>query len=69
VEEKILAHQQHFYEVREQIQEKLRLERERSILSAELQSLMNQVPVEIHRDKLDFNYLGNRFSTRGGNTP
>ena len=69
VEEKILAHQQHFYEAREQIQEKLRLERERSILNAELQSLMNQIPVEIHRDKLDFNYLGNRFSPRGGNTP
>ena len=69
VEEKILAHQQHFYEVREQIQEKLRSERERGILKAELQSLVNQIPVEIHRDKLDFNYLGTRFSTRGGNTP
>jgi parvulin-like peptidyl-prolyl isomerase len=69
VEERILAHQQHFYEVREQIHEKLRVERERGILNAELQSLVNQIPVEIHRDKLDFNYLGTRFPTRGGNTP
>lgn len=69
VEERIPAHQQHFYEVRDQIHEKLRLERERGILNAELQSLVNQIPVEIHRDKLDFNYLGTRFSTRGGNTP
>jgi peptidyl-prolyl cis-trans isomerase C len=69
VDERILAHQQRFYEVREQIHEKLRLERERGILNTELQSLMNQIKVEIHRDKLDFNYLGTRFPTRGGNTP
>jgi peptidyl-prolyl cis-trans isomerase C len=69
VEERIPAHQQHFYEVRDQIHEKLRLERERGILNAELQLLVNQIPVGIHRDKLDFNYLGTRFSTRGGNTP
>jgi parvulin-like peptidyl-prolyl isomerase len=69
VEERILAHQQKFYEVKEQILEKLSLEKEREIIKRELQLLVNQIPVRIHRDNLDFNYVNARFSDTGGNRP
>lgn len=65
VEEKILAHQQKFYEVKDQIMEKLSLEREREIINRELQALVNQIPVRIHRDNLDFKYMGARFASPG----
>jgi len=62
VEEKIPAHQQKFYEVKEQIREKLQLERERRIIEQELASLLNKIPVQIHRERLGFNYVGTRLS-------
>jgi len=62
VDEKIAAHQQKFYEVRDDIREILRMERERESIREELASLMTKFPVEIHREKLNFNYIGTRFS-------
>jgi parvulin-like peptidyl-prolyl isomerase len=62
VEEKILAHQQKFYEVKDQIQEKLTLERERAIIEKEIALLQRKTPVSIRREKLGFNYIGARFS-------
>jgi parvulin-like peptidyl-prolyl isomerase len=64
VEEKILAHQLKFWEVKDEINEKLLGEREREIINRELESLMKQIRVEIHRDKLDFKYIGTRFGSR-----
>jgi peptidyl-prolyl cis-trans isomerase C len=61
VEEKILAHQQKFYEVKEVIREKLQLEREREHISKELESLKMRTPVEIRLERLGFNYVGNRL--------
>ncbi len=61
VEEKIMAHQQKLIEVKDQIKEKLRLEREREIISAEIESLKKEMPVVIHRDLLGFRYIGNRY--------
>ncbi len=61
VEEKILAHHQKFYEVEAQIRDKLRLEQERERLVTELQSLLNRTEVEIHPERLDFEYTA-RFS-------
>ena len=66
VEEKILEHQQRFYEVKEQIQEKLRLERERELINKEVEALLKKIPVEIHTASLDFKYIGARLSRRGG---
>lgn len=66
VEEKILAHQQRFYEVKEQIREILILEREREIVKKELQALVNQIPVEIRPERLDFTYVGARLREGGG---
>lgn len=66
VEEKILAHQQKYYEVENQIQEKLMLERQRVALDKEMASLANQVQIQVNREKLDFKYVGARFATRGG---
>ena len=64
VEEKILAHQLKLWEVRDEISEKLLGEREREIINRELESLVKQIRVEIHRDKLDFKYIGTRFGSR-----
>jgi parvulin-like peptidyl-prolyl isomerase len=64
VEEKILAHQQKFWEVKDLIKERLLREREREIINSELAALMKQIPVEIHRERLNFAYTGTRFSTR-----
>lgn len=61
VEEKILAHQQKFYEVKEAIREKLQLEREREHITKELESLKMRTPVEIRLERLGFNYVGNRL--------
>ncbi len=65
-EEKIPAHQQKYYEVRDQIQEKLLLQRQRAALDKELASLATQIPIQVDRHKLDFNYVGARLATRGG---
>jgi parvulin-like peptidyl-prolyl isomerase len=64
VEEKIRAHQQKFWEVKNQIKERLLREREREIINVELAALIKQIPVEIHREQLNFTYTGSRFSTR-----
>jgi parvulin-like peptidyl-prolyl isomerase len=65
VEERIGAHQQKLYEVRDQIQEKLLATRQREIIEKKLAALEVQIPVSIYRDKLGFNYLGTRFAPRG----
>lgn len=65
VEERIGAHQQKFYEVRDQIQEKLLMSRQREIIEKRLASLETQVPVDIYREQLGFNYVGTRFAARG----
>jgi parvulin-like peptidyl-prolyl isomerase len=64
VEERIGAHQQKLYEVRDQIQEKLLATRQREIIEKKLAALVAQVPVSIYRDKLGFNYVGTRFAPR-----
>lgn len=64
VEEKILAHQLKFWEVRDEINEKLLGEREREIIKKELDALAKQFAIEIHRDQLGFKYIGTRFSSR-----
>lgn len=64
VTEKILAHQQRFWEVKDAIREKLLLERKREIIDKELASLASQVPVEIDTERLGFNYIGTRFPSR-----
>ncbi len=61
VEEKIAAHQQRLWEVKDQIRERLQQEQEREIINKELASLAARIPVKIQRDKLDFNYIGTRF--------
>ncbi len=64
VEEKILAHQQRFWEVKEAVREKLLLERKRAVIANELKSLASHVPVEVYWDKLGFNYVGAQFHSR-----
>jgi peptidyl-prolyl cis-trans isomerase C len=66
VDEKILAHQQRFYEVESQIHEKLLQERQRVALDKELESLTNQMPVKVDRDRLSFKYTGSRLAAHGG---
>ncbi len=66
VEEKIVAHQQKLIEVRDQIKEKLTLDRERAIIKQELVSLVSRIPVEVYRDRLDFKYIGTRFTSPEG---
>jgi parvulin-like peptidyl-prolyl isomerase len=61
VEEKILAHQQKLYEVQDEIAERLALERERKRIDAEIEDLVNRIPVQIHRERLGFRYVGSRF--------
>jgi peptidyl-prolyl cis-trans isomerase C len=65
VEEQIRAHQQKLYEVRDQIQEKLLMTRQRAIIEQKLASLETQIPVSIYRERLGFNYVGTRFAPRG----
>jgi parvulin-like peptidyl-prolyl isomerase len=65
VEERIGAHQQKLYEVRDQIQEKLLAARQRQVIEKKLAALEVQIPVSIYRDKLGFNYVGTRFAPRG----
>jgi len=65
VEERIGAHQQKLYEVRDQIQEKLLATRQREIIEKKLAALEVQIPVNIYRDRLGFNYVGTRFAPRG----
>ena len=64
VEERIGAHQQKLYEVRDQIQEKLLAARQRQVIEKKLAALEVQIPVSIYRDKLGFNYVGTRFAPR-----
>jgi parvulin-like peptidyl-prolyl isomerase len=66
VEEKILAHQQTYYEVEDQIQERLLLERQRAAYEAEMASLTQQFPIQIEDGKLGFKYAGFRPAVRGG---
>ena len=66
VEEKVLAHQQKLIEVKDQIKEGLTLDRERAIINRELVSLIGRIPVEVYRDRLDFNYIGTRFASPEG---
>jgi peptidyl-prolyl cis-trans isomerase C len=66
VEEKVLAHQQKLIEVKDQIKEKLTLDREREIIKQELVSLVSRIPVEVYRDRLDFDYIGTRFASPEG---
>jgi len=63
VEEKIAAHQQKLWEVKDQIRERLQQEQERELINKELASLATRIQVKIQRDKLDFNYIGTRFPT------
>lgn len=63
VEEKIAAHQQKFWEVKNQIRERLQQEKERDLINRELTSLQARIQVKIQRDNLDFNYIGTRFPT------
>jgi peptidyl-prolyl cis-trans isomerase C len=65
VEERIGAHQQKLYEVRDQIQEKLLAARQREIIEKKIAALEAEIPVSIYRDKLGFNYAGTRFAPRG----
>jgi peptidyl-prolyl cis-trans isomerase C len=65
VEEKILAHQQKYYEVEDKIRETLLVERQRAVLDKELASLADQVPIQLDRDRLDFTYVGTRLAPRG----
>ncbi len=64
VEERISAHLQRFWEVREQIRERLQQERERELIAKELADLAVRVPVIIRRERLDFNYVGSRYASR-----
>lgn len=64
VEEKVAAHQQKFYEVKEQIRERLQLEREREMIDSAVASLVASFPVEIYSEALGFEYTGARFRTR-----
>jgi len=66
LEEKVLAHQQKYSEVENQIQEKLLLGRQREALERELAALTSQIKVQLDRDKLDFKYVGTRLASRGG---
>ncbi len=61
VEEKIAAHQQKLWEVKDQIRERLQQEKERELIDKEVASLAARIPVRINRDKLDFRYIGSRF--------
>jgi parvulin-like peptidyl-prolyl isomerase len=65
VEEKILAHQQKYYEVEDKIRETLLVERQRAALDKELASLADQIPIQLDRDRLDFKYVGTRLAPRG----
>jgi parvulin-like peptidyl-prolyl isomerase len=66
VEEKILAHQQKYYEVEDQIQEKLLLEQQRTAYQSELASLIDQFPIQVEENNLDFKYAGFHLSAQGG---
>jgi peptidyl-prolyl cis-trans isomerase C len=65
VEEKVLAHQQKFYEVRQQIREKLKLEGERELIQNELAALREKTPVRIFRENLNFKYVGTQPRDKG----
>ncbi len=67
VEEKILAHQQRFYEVESQIHEKLIQQRQRAALDKELASLWAQTSIQLDPNKLNFKYMGTRLAAREGN--
>lgn len=61
VEEKIAAHQQKFWEVKDQIRERLQEEQERELINKELASLASRTTIRVERDKLDFKYIGTRY--------
>jgi foldase protein PrsA len=61
LDEKVLAHQAKLIEVADQIKEKLRVEREREIINRELEAARKEIPVAIHREQLDFKYIGTRY--------
>jgi hypothetical protein len=68
VEEKVLAHQQKYYEAKKEIETKLMLEYQRKAIESEIASLSQRVPVEIYRERLGFQYTGTRYpSLREGN--
>jgi hypothetical protein len=68
VEEKVLAHQQKYYEAKKEIETKLMLEYQRNAIEREIASLSQRVPVEIYRERLGFQYTGTRYSSlREGN--
>jgi parvulin-like peptidyl-prolyl isomerase len=64
VEEKVLAHQQRLWEVKDQIKERLQQERERELINKELATLAARYPVVIHAENLDFKFIGTRFPSR-----
>ncbi len=47
--------------MKDQIREKLLLDREREIITREIASLTREIPVQIHQERLDFKYIGTRF--------
>jgi parvulin-like peptidyl-prolyl isomerase len=61
VEEKIAAHQQKLWEVKDQIRERLQQEQERELINKELASLASRITIRVDRDKLDFKYIGTRY--------
>lgn len=61
VEEKIAAHQQKFWEVKDQIRERLQQEQERDLINKELASLASRTTIRVDRDKLDFKYISTRY--------
>jgi peptidyl-prolyl cis-trans isomerase C len=65
VEERIGAHQQKFYEVREQIHDKLVAERQMDIIRKELSELQRRIPVEIYSESLGFKYVGKKLAPGG----
>ncbi len=64
LEEKVLAHQQKFFEVKDRIRDRLLLERERAQIERDIAALTKEIPVEIYADGLTFRYVGTRFSTK-----
>ncbi len=62
VDEKIPAHQEKFFEVKDDIKETLQVERERARIKEELAALLTKTPVQIHRERLNFNYMSTRFT-------
>ncbi len=69
VEEKIQAHTQKFYEVREQIHDKLLADRQMERLAKELSRLRAAIPVRIYAENLGFDYVGSKLAPGGDPHP